>query len=266
MPRRSPIFAALPALVGCEGLLPYLEEQRADPSVIYWSGPIYDQPYAEDALPFTAGDGEEPLVSVSVTDAEGAALVGPEGAELDAPQEDASEPGYWYLTVPVDTDVVIRLAGEGYASTVWTARTPSGRAYWYTGALFARLAADVTATTDALVEAGILSEAPADLADGQLTHLWIEPYTPEDWVGADFAVSDSEHLAPVLALTADEDGSVRVAGEDDPVYMLFAFDLAPGPVAFEAVTPAGRHVVASWAAEGGDLLHPMFLTFSEEDP
>lgn len=255
MVRLLPASLLLP-LAGCEGLLPYLEEQREAPEVVYWTGTVLDGPYAEDAGVFTGG-------AIAASTLDGAALTDADGEPLETPYELEGEPGAWVLTVPVATEILLRLSGEGFASTVWSAVTPSGRGYWYTGALFARRAEDVDATFAALEEAGLIDVLPADLADGERVHFWAEPTSPEDWVGASMAILDAEGRAELVALTVDEDGTARLAEAEDPIHYVFAFDLAPGLVTFEAATPAGRHVLLSWPAAGGDLLNASFLSLSE---
>ncbi len=251
------LLAPLLAAGGCELVSPYLEEQRTSPDFVYWTGTVLDGPFSEDAGVFTGG-------VITVTDPSGQPLLNDDGEALEAPYEVEGEPGGWVLFVPIETEVVLHLSGEGFVNTVWSARTPSGRGYWYSGALFARRVEAVDATLEVLAEAGLIGDSYADLADGAAVHLWAEPQDPDAWVGASFAVVDSEGLGEVIALTVAEDGVVSRAGPTDPVSLILALDLAPGAVTFEAATPDGRHVLLPWLAEGGDLLNASFLTLSGE--
>jgi len=242
-------------LGGCDVILPYLVEQRGDPSLVYWTGRIYDGPDASTAGPFTGG-------TVTLTDQDGQPVLDDGGDPVDDPYEVEGSAGSWVLTVPVDTDVMLRLAGDGYATTVWQGRTPSNRGYWFNGALYARQSADLDAIVTALLDAGLLDASPPALDEGARVDLWAEPADRDAWVGATTALIDAEGRKDVLALTVDEDGTVRAAGAEDPVDYLFAFDLAPGDVTLEAAT-ASQHVLVSWPAEGGDLLNASFLALSE---
>jgi hypothetical protein len=242
-------------LGGCELVLPYLEEQRTDPSLVYWTGRIYDGPDAQTAGPFTGG-------TLTLTDRDGAPLLDEGGDPVDDPYEVQGNAGSWVLTVPVDIDVMLRLSGDGYATTVWQGHTPSYRGYWFNGALYARQTADLDAIVTALQDAALLDTAPPDLAEGQRVDLWAEPDDRDAWVGVTTALIDAEGRKDVLVLTVDDDGTVRAAGAEDPVDYLFAFDLAPGDVTLEAAT-ATQHVLVSWPAEGGDLLNASFLALSE---
>lgn len=243
------------SLGGCDLILPYLEEQRADPSLVYWTGRIYDGPDPQANGPFTGG-------TVTLTDRDAAPVLDDDGDPVDDPYEVDGNPGSWVLTVPVDIDVTLRLTGDGYANTVWQGHTPDYRGYWFNGALYARQTADLDAIVTALSDAGLLDAAPPDLSEAARVDLWAEPEDRDAWVGVTTALIDAEGRKDVLALTVDDDGTVRAAGAEDPVDYLFAFDLAPGTVTFEAAT-ATQHVLLSWVAEGGDLLNASFLALSE---
>lgn len=254
-----PLLLPLPLLVltGCEAILPFIEEQRVTPTEIYWTGQVLDGPYAEDVGLFSGG-------AMTATDHAGEPLLSAAGEALEAPYETEDQPGTWVLTVPVYTDILLRLSGDGFVNTVWSTHTPGGRAYWFTGALFARTTDDVASTFAAYQEAGLLDAAPADLALGEVVHLWAEPLAPEAWAGAQISVTDGAGVeAPVVALTADEDGALSVAGPDDPVYQIFAFDLTPGEITLSASAADGSTVLETWPAQGGDLLNATFLGLSE---
>ena len=246
---RLPLLLLLPACIT-------LQEVREIPEVIAWSGDILDGPYSDDAGPYTGG-------TLTVTDLDGAPLLKSDGTDVSPPEETAE--GYWFIYVPVDTDVQIRLSGDGYVNTVWQSHTPTGRAYWYTGALFARTTEDTDALFTELVEAGLLAAAPGALADGAVTHLWGIPQTPEEWVGAQISVTDGAGVSqPVLSFAVDEtDGTVRLATAEDPVAFFLATDLTPGEVSLQATGADGRTATLRWLCAGGDLLHPVFLALSE---
>lgn len=247
------------ALTGCETVLSVLEEQRVAPTEITWSGQILDGPYAEDVGVFTGG-------TITLSDHAGDPLLSAAGEALADPVESDTQPGTWALTVPVYTDILVRLSGEGFATTVWSSHTPGGRAYWYTGALFARRAEDLDATLAAYAEAGLMEPPTTALSDGEVVYLMAEPLAPDAWAGAQVSVTDGAGAtAPIVLLTTDEDGVIGLAGEDDPISAVLALDLAPGDVVLTVEAADGAGLTLSWPAQGGDLLNASFLGLSTSD-
>lgn len=242
---RTPLLAMAALAGGCV----YLEEQRVLPEQVYWSGTVLDGPYADDVGVFADG-------SFEVTDLDGALVA--EGV----PYEGA--PGDWYVEVPVGIDVAVRLSGDGYATTVFRDRTPTGRAYWYNGALFVRSAEDVASFFDELATAGLVEAPPASLSQGELAHLWGAPLDPAAWAGATITVTDGAGATQqALALTTDDTGAI-VAADGGDVDLFLAFDLAPGTV---TVDVSGDGGAATWTspALGGDLLHPIFFNLGHAE-
>lgn len=235
----SPALAALLS-AGCA----YLEEQRAASDQATWSGDVLIGPYAEDATLLTDG-------SVTFSYLDGHA------EDVEATQYDSS-PGAWWATLDVDQELSIRLSGPDVLTTVWRDRSPTGRAYWFDGGLFARTAAELDATVAALIEAGLLAEAPASLADGEVAALWGAPADPEAWAGAVVTVLDGATLpAQVLLVQVTEDGAYA-ASDGGRVDAFFAFDLAPGDVKLTVTGAEGGTAQTIYPAQAGDLLHPAF--------
>ena len=234
------LIVVLPAAHGCA----WLEEQRAAPSEVYWSGYVLDGPNPDTGGLFEEG-------SFEVVDLEDAPVATAEPVD--------GSPGGWAVYVPVDTDVAIRLSGETYASTVWRAHTPTGRAYWYQGALFARKAEDVLAFYDELFDAELVTPHPDALREGGPAQLWGTPLDPEAWAGASIVVQDGDgQPAQILAMTIEEDGSAHESGRTDPIDLFFAFDLAPGDVTLTVTADAGA-ATEHFPARAGDLLNPTFF-------
>ena len=256
---RAFLLCPLLTLAGCETAWTFLEEQRVTPTEIAWTGQILDGPYADDAGVFTGG-------TVTATDHAGDPLLSAAGELLADPVESETQPGAWTLTVPVYTDILLRLSGEGFANTVWSSHTPGGRAYWYTGALFARSVEDLDATFAAYAEAGLLEAPSAPLSEGQVAWLWAEPIEPEAWADAEITLIDGAGAeAALVRVTSDDAGQLSVAGPGDPIYQIFAFDLAPGDVILRVVAADGTSLTLSWPAEGGDLLNASFLGLSTSE-
>lgn len=240
--------ALLPCLLcGCISL----EEQRTPYTEVFWRGVVLDGPDSEDAEYFSGGT---------------FVLTTPDGEAVAEAEEEQGNEGWWELTVPVDIAVVIRLAGDGFANTVWQARTPKGPAYWYHGALYARTQDAVASFFGGLDDLGLLASPAVDLSTGEVAHFIGLPLLPEDWVGATCALTDgADQAVEVLALALAEDGSLYAAAEGDPVVVIVAANLSPGPVALEVQAADGRALTLDWTAEGGDLLNADFLTLPESE-
>jgi hypothetical protein len=240
-------MALVPLLVltGCA----YLVEQRTLPDEVEWSGYVYA------GVP---GD-EVPLLEtglIEVLDADGAPL---DGAE--ARQDYPDTLGYWTLAVPVDTPVTLRLSGDGVVPTVWRGHTPSGRAYWLNGALFARGEAE----TDALVDAldGLDDRLPGDPDDGAPVHLVGQPWDREDVAGATWTATGGDGAeVRVHALVADDSGALSDAA-DGPVDLVVALDLAPGTATLRCASPDGRSAETHWPTQAGDLVSAMWFHLPE---
>ncbi len=214
-------------------------------ATVYWSGTVLDDPYlGTDPVALDGGS----VVAVDLDDAEVAAGLASE-----------SSVGSFTLEVPADTEVALRVSGPSHAPTVWRSRTPTQRALWLTGALFARQ----TEPLDAFL--GDLAEPAAPLAGGTVTHLWVEPLDPAALADATVQLVDGEgQPGRVLALTTAEDGALVAAGAGDPVDLLLGLDLAPGPVTLAVEATDGRAAEVTWPARGGDLLAGLFFTLGSE--
>lgn len=229
---------ALFLLPACE----FLEEQRVLPDQVDWAGYVYADLPAEDTALLEAG-------TLEVVDLDDALVA------TGTQREDT--PGYWQVQVPVDQEVAIRIDGGDQVPTVWRGRTPTGAAYWLTGALFALDAETVSETFGALD--GWQDLSPDDLADAEVAHLWVQPWDPEAWAGATIEVLDYTGLAPYAALAVDADGALIDAGAG-PVDLLLVPDLMPGHVTLRVTTAAGKVAETAWPARGGDLLSGFYFT------
>lgn len=222
-----------------------LEEQRTLPDVVSWTGWIYGDVPADGVPWLEAG-------TLEVVDLDEQAVA--TGAQSE------SDPGYWAVEVPVDMEVVVRVDGGTQVPTAWRSRTPTGRAYWLSGALFA-----VEETTQAaLFESleGWQGLSPGDLLDGDVAHLWGTPWEPEAWAGATVEVLDADGSAQVALLAVDADGALIDAGTG-PVDLFLAPDLSPGPVTLRVTAADGRVAESTWPARGGDLLSAFYFALPE---
>lgn len=231
----------LPLMLGCS----FLEEQRSLPTTVSWSGYVYGDLPGDDSSLLEAG-------TLEVVDLDDELLVS--GSQSD------NTAGYWGVEVPVDTDVALRVAGGSQVPTVWRSRTPTGSAYWLTGALFAvsqQTADDFFGSLD-----GWQGMSPDDLSQEEVAHLWGQPWEPERWQGATVLVTDSLGTAQVALLAVDEDGALIDAGTG-PVDYFVAPDLEPGPVTLQVTAADGSSLQSSWPARGGDLLSAFYVALSD---
>lgn len=222
-----------------------LEEQRTAPTQVDWSGYIFADLPADGTALLEAGTLE---------------LVDLDDEAVATGSQSESTPGYWFVEVPVDTEVALRVAGGSQVPTVWRGATPTGDGYWLSGALFAvdqQTSADFFDSLD-----GWQGLSPDDLADEQVAHLWGQPWDPERWAGASVQVSDSAGSAPVVLLAIDEDGALIDAGSG-PVDYFVAPDLAPGPVTLTVTSADGSSLETTWPARGGDLLSAFYVALSD---
>lgn len=251
------LWTLLTVLLGCQ----YFEEQRAQPTTVSWDGYVLAQ-VADEA-------------DARVMDSGRVALQAMDGSfELEAIASTTTA-GYWrFDEVPVATEVAVILEGpEGgseslpeLAPTVWRGITPSGRASWLTGGLFLR---DLDTTEAFLQDLTAFDEVEAvtPLIDGTVAHLWGEPWEPEAWVGARLGATGGDGAeVQVLALAYAEDGTLGIAGDDDPIDLFVALELEPGEVELEVEASDGSLATTTWPARGGDLLSAIYLALPEDAP
>lgn len=222
-----------------------LEEQRELPTEIRWTGFVYADLPGDDTPGLDAG-------TIEVTDLDDQPLT--DGAPVDG------SPGSWALDVPVDIDVAVRVAGAEQVPTLWRSRTPTGRAYWLSGALFAV----GTETQAAFFESleGWQGLAPDDLTRGSVAHLWGAPWDPEAWAGATIEVFDTDGSAQVAVLAIDTDGALIDAGTG-PVDYFVAPNLSPGDVTLRVTATDARVAETTWPARGGDLLSAFYFALPD---
>ncbi len=230
------------ALLACA----LLEEQRTPPTEALWSGWVLADLPAEDVPALESGTFE---------------VFDLEGQPLAEAVEDAENPGYWSVELPVDTEVQLRIDGVEQVPTLWRTRSPQGRAYWLSGGLFAVHEDTQEALFDSLD--GWQGMSPASLSDGEVAHLWGTPAEPQDWAGATVELEGVDGAVPVARLSLSEDGSLIDAGLG-PVDLFVGPDLPPGPVLLRVTTADGRVAETRWRAQGGELLSA--FTFSLPSP
>ena len=258
-PMRLPSPLRLAPLLPLAGLTPacqYLEETRTIPSQIAWDGVVLAvEEGATEGTPLSEG-------SLEIVDLEDSLVA-------EGTYDGSVAQGYWWATVPVDTEVALRVAGPPGGSDslpelgtwVWRGRTPTGRATWLTGALFARERALVEATLEALDP--LMEATPASIYDGEVALLWGEPWAPDELAGATMEVEDgAEEVHPVIAVTIGSDG-VAADAAGGPVDFFLATDLAPGAIRLRVTTAAGAEVETTWPARGGDVLSAVFYALPE---
>jgi hypothetical protein len=170
--------------------------------------------------------------------------------------------GYWYVDVPADTDVAVRIEGDEHVSSVWRARTPSGRGYWLTGALFTQYATSFEALLKALE--GFPDLPPAeDLAAGKVVHLWGQPLDPDAWAGAVVTATGGDGKdVPMFTFASDDKGVVTEAGEN-PVDFFLGVNAAPGEVTLHVEAADGTAGESTYPTRGGDLVTAAFFDLGE---
>lgn len=171
--------------------------------------------------------------------------------------------GYWFVDVPTDVEVAIRISGTEHVSSVWRARTPNGRAYWLTGALFTQY----TSSFDALVKAldGFEGLDPEDLAKGTVVHLWGQPLDPDAWAGAVVTATGGDGAdVPMFTFAVDEDKGIVTEAGDQPVSFFFGANAVPGDVTLRVEAVDGRASETTYPTRGGDLVTAPFFDLGEQ--
>lgn len=231
-------------VLGCE----YLQEQRTDPDAVLWSGYVLED----------------------VSSNEDTLLLGPEGTlevvDLDdvllaEGEHSSSTEGYWFAEVPVATEVALRVGGPEHITSVWRTRTPAGRGLWQGGALFTQY----TTSWEAFAEIfeGYEGLNPADLAEGEVVHIWGQPWTPDLWAGSSLSLIDETGAEiPVYGFAIADDGTVTEAG-GGPVDFFFGANAAPGLSTFRVETADGTVVEEMWPTRGGDLITALYFSLGE---
>ena len=165
--------------------------------------------------------------------------------------------GYWFVDVPTDIDVAIRISGAEHVSSVWRAHTPGGRAYWLTGALFTQYVTSFDAFVDALE--GVKGLDPEDLSKGTVVHVWGQPLDPDAWAGAVVSATGGDGAdVPMFTFAIDDESVVTEAG-DQPVSFFFGANAAPGDVTLRVEAVDGRVAETTYPTRGGDLVSAAFF-------
>jgi hypothetical protein len=165
--------------------------------------------------------------------------------------------GYWFVDVPTGVEVAIRISGSQHVSSVWRAHTPSGRAYWLTGALFTQYASSFEELLEALE--GVEGLDPEDLAKGTVVHIWGQPMDPDAWAGAVVTATGGDGAdVPMFTFAIDEKNVVTEAG-DQPVAFFVGANAAPGDVTLRVETVDGRVAETTYPTRGGDLVTAAFF-------
>jgi hypothetical protein len=217
--------------------------------LVLWSGTVFEDPYLGTESTGLTGGG---LVAVDLAN-----------AELAVGAESESTPGSYSLEVPAGADLAMRVTGPAHVPTVFRGRAPTARGLWFNGALFGRQADPLAAFLDgiALPDGG----APADLGDGDVAHLWVEPAEPDALADATIDLVDGEGApGAIVVLTTAPDGSLVLAESGDAPTLILGLDLAPGDVTLALEAADGRTAETTWPARGGDLLAgPQFALSAE---
>ena len=240
------LFFSLAACAQLEGLL---TEVRAPVTTVVLSGYVYSTPDPQTEADVMASG------TFTVEDPDGAPVA--EGAAYDP----VGFPGYWFVEVPAETELLLRVApeaGEGL-TTVWRLRSPGGDAVWdgATGpadlpgyALFTWPSALAQETFDAV--ATLAGAAPMDLEDPARCGLWGATADPAATTPSALTLTDAAgEASPVVAVAVDPETGVMSLAVSPPVHYFFAFDLPVG-----AVDVALGEATTRYTCRGGELLTP----------
>ena len=213
-----------------------------------WSGYLFVDPLdGSDLLPLETG-------RLTVTD--------PSGADVhpaEAPYADS--PAWWSFETAPEAELALRVSGPGLQPTVFRTKAPArGAAFWFQGTVYAVPTDAIDALLASLLEAPLTGALPQPLAAGQTAALWLAPLVPENWPDVALALTDGlGNPADLQAFTATE-GGYAAARNGDPIDLLLAADLAPGPITLTVTAPGAAPLSTTWPAQGGDLLVAPYYT------
>ena len=206
-------------------------------------------------------DGQLQFLTYDDPDAVGDFVVLPEanvrvrdaaGNELDAAVGDGT--GLWTIDVDPGQDIDIIVEASGRVPTVRRAVAPETTAQLRVP-VYPRSADLIPVLMDELSAVDGLDFADSSsLLAGQTGALVVEPLVPEDWLGAEVAVTDAEgRTLSAVQLTAFEDGSYAFAGST-PTDLLLVSELPAGQVTLEVVHTSGQTTTQSWTVAAGELV------------
>ena len=241
----------------------FLMEVREAPEEVSYGGTIYDGVPTGDAdVVLTEGTVDFMVPTVDL-DRERQSLM-EEGVLWEATQPYSSSPGYWQVTLPVDTEVAVRLETPSSYPSVFTGQSPSWSGYWFAGVLFTW---DRDYTAELLGGLGEqLGVTVADLDDGERVHLWgvlRDDDEAEKLEGRKITVIDGDGVeASVYPFELTEDGFLS-QNYDAPVHYFYAFNLAPGDIQLVLEGSSGDTVTEHYPTRGGDMIGAWWLGVPE---
>lgn len=206
-------------------------------SPIEWSGVLVDDPLLVGNV--------QPLATAQVS------AHSPNGALLDTGRAMPDAPGAALLRLPADTPVELRVAAQGYTTSVWPTRTPVGDAAWLDGALYPRADAVLALLRDTHLDGLALPNEAGTAA------IWMEPTTETAGSWQPITITDDagvpiDTAAQQVALQSTPTGRwIRVDNADADVILVL--DLTPGRLHVVLHGAQGADQAIALNLQGGEL-------------
>ena len=243
---RSPLSVLAPMLLaGC--IFPVREVSFDDGGI--WEFYVYDDP-------------EEVGDYVVLTDAT-VTVRDDSGATLDAATSQGD--GSWLVNVDPGQPVDIIIAAEGRLPTVRRAIGPETTALLAVP-MYPRSATEMPGLIDQLAEVdGLDFPDSSGLLSAETGALIVEPLVPEDWIGGEVLVTDTNGSElTAVTLTAFEDGSYAFAS-NSAVDLVLAPQVPAGIVTLTFQSATGVVTTQEWTIEPGELVDGRYLSLAPEN-
>jgi hypothetical protein len=241
----------------------FLVEVREPPTEVSYGGTIYDGVPTGDADAVLT-DGTVDFMVPTVDLEEPRQDLIDDGLLWVGSQPFSSSPGYWQVTLPVETELAVRMETPSSYPSVFTGRSPSWSGYWFAGVLFTWDRVYTDEFLYSLTEQ--LGVTAADLDDGERVHLWGVLRDEEEAArleGRKITIIDGDGAeATVYPFELTEDGFLSQT-YDAPVHYFYAFNLAPGDIQLVLEGPSGDTVTEHYPTRGGDMIGAWWLGVPE---
>ena len=211
---------------------------------VLWSGYVYAKQQNGDLLQLQTG-------TLTMLD-----LMGEELIPGEQPYD--TSPSYWTFTVPKEEqglDIAIRIEAEGHDTMLWRGQTPNARSVWLGGTLYTHTKAYNQYFFSAVSNTEVLP-----LADGEVVHLYGQPFLPTAWANAEISITDGNGETQIVETFSYDEAGIFSSEISEKIDFFTAFNIAPGLVTLHIKLPDGKEISTDYPTEGGDLISAINFT------
>lgn len=147
----------------------------------------------------------------------------------------------------------LRVGGDDSQVIQWAGRIPTGAATWIPGAIFGIEPTYLDAFLNSFAE-------PAGVVLNDAVHLWGEPLYPNEWVGAEFLLSDFNGTEYPIYPYSQLDTGLISSNISEKIDWFFAWNLPTEPLILTVSMPDGRSTETIYHPTQGDILSALYHT------